>query len=501
MAYGSFEKYAITSIFLKILLFPAYRSTDFEVHRNWMALIYSLPLSKWYYEDTSQWTLDYPPLFCWMEYLFSLFGQWIDPEMLKITNLNYASDKTVYFQRSTVVFTDFMLIYSLRRYIQLNHSSEKKLSKIVAISIILSPGLFIVDHIHFQYNGFLYGLLLLSICYAKNANGILKSAIIFIILLCFKHLYLYLAPAYLVYVMRVYCLSVDLKKINIKNTVRLAASVFLVIALAFGPFVYYNQISQIRSRLFPFSRGLTHTYWAPNIWALYSFIDRVLIALASHLNIVPKKEAISSLTRGLVGDSFYGILPNITPTMTFIITFFFQIIYLTKLFIKPTYNVFLGAVILCGFSSFIFGWHVHEKAILMVIIPFSLLALKDRRYFTAFCPLAVAGYVSLFPLIFTPLESFIKFIYTITWLLVFLVSSEIMVPASTKRVFLLNRASSIYISMFIPLLMYTTFFHDLIFGLTEKYQYLPLMLISTYCSLGILCSWFGFSLLYFTDLS
>ncbi|KAG4303492.1 hypothetical protein PCK1_000010 [Pneumocystis canis] len=435
------------------------RSTDFEVHRNWMALTYSLPLSKWYYEDTSQWTLDYPPFFCWMEYFFSLLGQWIDSEMLKITNFNYANNKTIYFQRSTVIVTEFVLIYSLRRYIQLSHSSEKKLSKIVAVSIILSPGLLIIDHIHFQYNGFLYGLLLLSICYAKNSDKILKT------------------PAYFVYVMRIYCLSSDLRRINIKNTMKLGISVFLIITLAFGPFVYYNQLDQIRTRLFPFSR------------------------VAPYLNIVPRQEARFSSTRGLIGDTFFGVLPNITPLTTFIITLFFQMIYLVKLFIIPTYNVFLGAIVLCGFSSFIFGWHVHEKAILMVIIPFSLLSLRDRRYFTAFCPLAVAGYVSLFPLIFTPLESFIKFVYTIAWLLIFLVPSEIMVPASTKRIFLLNRASFFYISMFIPLLMYTTFFHNLIFRSNENYQYFPLMLISTYCSFGILCSWFGFSLLYLTDLS
>ena len=154
----------------------------------------------------------------------------------------------------------------------------RKLSHAAAISILLSPGLLIIDHIHFQYNGFMYGMLVLSLVFARNQTSMLHSGILFAVLLCFKHIYLYLAPAYFVYLLRVYCMSEkSIFRIRFLNCVKLGTGLVVVFGLAFGPYAAWGQLDQLFSRLFPFSRGLCHAYWAPNVWALYSFIDRVLI--------------------------------------------------------------------------------------------------------------------------------------------------------------------------------------------------------------------------------
>ena len=43
--------------------------------------------------------------------------------------------------------------------------------------------------------------------------------------------------------------------------------------------------------------------------------------------------------------------------------------FLIKLWRMPTYKSFVTALTLCGYTSYMFGWHVHEKAILLVLVP------------------------------------------------------------------------------------------------------------------------------------
>lgn len=83
------------------------------------------------------------------------------------------------------------------------------MQRVISASLFLHPGFLIVDHIHFQYNGFMFGILLWSLLMARNV-GLFKQAyapltnsapqdrklasgFLFAVLLNFKHIYLYLA--------------------------------------------------------------------------------------------------------------------------------------------------------------------------------------------------------------------------------------------------------------------------------------------------------------------
>ncbi len=42
------------------------------------------------------------------------------------------------------------------------------MQRIISASLFLHPGFLIVDHIHFQYNGFMFGILMWSLLMARN---------------------------------------------------------------------------------------------------------------------------------------------------------------------------------------------------------------------------------------------------------------------------------------------------------------------------------------------
>lgn len=67
-----------------------------------------------FFQDTSQWTLDYPPLFAWFEFILSQIAVYVDPLMVVISSKEYASTRTIVFQRVSVIVTDLVLAYGVK---------------------------------------------------------------------------------------------------------------------------------------------------------------------------------------------------------------------------------------------------------------------------------------------------------------------------------------------------------------------------------------------------
>ncbi|XP_071077566.1 dolichyl pyrophosphate Glc1Man9GlcNAc2 alpha-1,3-glucosyltransferase isoform X4 [Desmodus rotundus] len=469
---------------LKCLLIPTYHSTDFEVHRNWLAITHSLPISQWYYEATSEWTLDYPPFFAWFECALSHVAKYFDQEMLNVHNLNYNSSKTILFQRFSVIFTDALFVYAVHECCKCidGKKAGKELTEkpkfILSVLLLWNFGLLIVDHIHFQYNGFLFGLMLLSIARLFQKRH-MEGAFLFAVLLHFKHIYLYVAPAYGVYLLRSYCFtankpdgSVRWNSFSYARFISLGLIVFLVSALSLGPFLALNQLPQVFSRLFPFKRGLCHAYWAPNFWALYSALDKVL----SVIGLDDKWFGSAVPTHSTSLSDAHGHPPLHSDRH-----------------IGP--RGFLRCLILCALSSFMFGWHVHEKAILLAVLPMSLLSVGKARDASIFLILTTTGHYSLFPLLFTAPELPIKILLMLLFT-IYSISSLKTLFRKEKPLF--NWMETFYLLGLGPLEVFCEF----VFPFTSwklKYSFLPLLLTSAYCAVGIAYAWFKLYLSALTD--
>uniref|UniRef100_A0A3Q2XBW2 Alpha-1,3-glucosyltransferase n=1 Tax=Haplochromis burtoni TaxID=8153 RepID=A0A3Q2XBW2_HAPBU len=446
-----FSALAVGVSLLKCFFISAYRSTDFEVHRNWLAITHSLPVSRWYYENTSEWTLDYPPLFAWFEFGLSQVARSFDANMLQVENLNYAMCP-----RETA------------------GASDTAVSCFLIGSVLLLQVLQV--HIHFQYNGFLFGFLLLSVAKHLQSQH-LQGALLFAFLLNLKHIYLYVAPAYGVYLLRSYCFTQDNKdgsirwsSFSLRRLLALGAIVTSVCALSFGPFIAMGQLPQVLSRLFPFKRGLCHAYWAPNIWALYNVLDKTLAVLGVRLKLLDKAELpLASMTGGLVQEFEHSVLPSVTPAVTLVCTLLSILPAAASIWLRPRgARGFLRCLLLCALGSFMFGWHVHEKAILIAILPLSILAVENREDAGIFLILTTTGHYSLFPLLFTaPLLPF-----KVALMLMFSIFSF-----------------TYQCSYYLDTLKYFTFsILEVVFPLSpwqQRLPFLPLLVTSVYCAMGV----------------
>lgn len=445
---------------LKALLVPAYRSTDFEVHRNWMAVTYSRNPADWYADVSGQskWTLDYPPLFALVEYCFARIAVLVDPHIVVETIDPYTSPACVWFQRCTVMISEFALLATgLRRY-----GVDTATHYIFAFGL---ASLLIVDHVHFQYNGFLLGVLTWSLA-SLHRGDYLLAAVCFSCLLSLKHLFLTLAPFFTCFLLMAY-VKRSPRRLCIVGTVALS-SLAAGLAPCLLPAAAAGRLSrascEIIARLFPFNaRGLVHSYWAPNVWALYAFLDR-LVVFASP----PGAYTGVGSTRGRVDGEAGGILalPQPTPAICFGLCALAMSPALKKCG-NPTLALFH-----CALSAFIFGWHMHEKFAIVALLPLAIASVKsgDSFLFRHFSRLTAFAVLPLVPMS-----------HTGTALTLVALEETLLYQLNPVHNRLLLVEQFHIAGMIVLIVMHRLIWPYLLpTYLVQKFEFLPLMLVSVY---------------------
>eukprot|EP00297_Palpitomonas_bilix_P000342 CAMPEP_0113900022 /NCGR_PEP_ID=MMETSP0780_2-20120614/20416_1 /TAXON_ID=652834 /ORGANISM="Palpitomonas bilix" /LENGTH=548 /DNA_ID=CAMNT_0000892375 /DNA_START=94 /DNA_END=1740 /DNA_ORIENTATION=- /assembly_acc=CAM_ASM_000599 len=509
----------------KVILFHGYHSTDFEVHRNWLAITHSLPLRQWYFENRSEWTLDYPPCFAYFEWGLSQIATRYDARMVEVDNLNYASKETVEFQRYTVLATEG--IFYFISWFVIGHFSDQnsgQRTRLFAL-LVFSPLITIVDSIHFQYNGFLMGVLFAAILAAAK-GWYAVCGVLFASLLSLKHLFLFAAPAFGIYLLRRACSFLRQGVVvKVKPFFTLAASVIVVAAASFLPFLLeggVEQLIQMRTRLFPFGRGLYHAYWAPNVWAMYAAVDKAVgyaLVYAGKGAGMVNASMLSAHTGGIVGASTaeggsanFAVLPPITPLICILLVIIAVVPGVVAMWRRPTASRLVLALAQNLFASYMCAWHVHEKAIIPVILLLLVVSGKSTELNRFSFVLNIIGISSLHPLIFTQPESlfvpWMSFFYLafFSFLLRRTIDEERVrqyttVEGTERRAekmgcsgFIIKLIVGLYLCVFPVLDVFTL----LIVPNTPKLRalpFLPLLLRSTYTSIGMIASYLYLSYL------
>jgi alpha-1,3-glucosyltransferase len=544
-----------------------------------MAITFNQPIKDWYFDTTSEWTLDYPPLFAAFELFLATIAHFLNvKDALQLSKIPIRTESVIFYQKITVIVSDclyYYAVYKLCHSLQVaqtsedatttkvstnedkrneksttnNNNGKKKSVQVrvsptqskcslgqnlresiyrpdacscMAILFLVQPGLLLVDHIHFQYNGFLSGVLLLSMAHVIDGRMV-EASFWFAILLNLKHIYLYCAPAFGMYLLVSYCLE----KVPDRNRLwtfitrfgRLGSVVALIFIMTYLLFCDQVTLKQIVSRLFPFKRGLTHAYWAPNFWSLYNLADKILatvfrdsLKVNFDLETIKKTRTMIKPTSGRVGEFEHQYLPTIKPFTTFVLVATFVVPVVVKFLLSPRKRaprLFMKGLTLATFISFMFGWHVHEKAIILVLLPMIPLNFTDPQLREAFLRLTLAGTYSLFPLIYQPAEYVTKLTLLVAYYYYARSHNPILDQSKRNQKSIEQRQQSsehklerlwlkfyhIMDTAYILVIIFNEIYFSLVFGRynyawnpiakLNRYEFLPLMMTSTLSALGI----------------
>lgn len=368
---------------------------DFEAQRHWMEITIHLPLKEWYFYDLQYWGLDYPPLTAYHSWIFGKVGSLINSDWFKLDEsrgLETPQIKT-FMRYSSLISELIIYIPAIMQLVSILGGKRTKLGRmhqIVVIALILcQPSLILIDHGHFQYNSVMLGFFLFSVIDLLKGNLVLAS-VWFMSSVLFKQMALYYSPFIFFYILSKLftpkkTLFTTAKTFNLAKLILIGTTVLWTVFIMVSPFVLASStyteavglLKQILVRMFPFERGLFEDKVA-NFWCTSNLVVKY--------NKIFTNDQLKSLSLAFT-------LASIIPPC---------LMCFCKNFKR---NSVPPALIIYGFSAtawgfFLFSFQVHEKSVLLPLIPSTFLLLSpDQDTISIIQWINNIGTFSLFPLL------------------------------------------------------------------------------------------------------
>ena len=284
------------------------------------------------------------------------------------------------FMRATAMVSEYLtyvpaLIIFLRRYSRAEGTGTTSAS-IALVAILMQPAVLLIDHGHFQYNTVMLGLVVASLS-SIYAGRSLWSCIYFVAALGFKQMALYYSPIIFSYLLG----SCITPRVRIGRLFSIALVTAIAFIVLFGPLIggalydHYQktplppvsappilsdrgvaldpnsprdiailQVTQVIHRMFPFARGLFEDKVA-NFWCFTNTFYKL-----KHLQGIIELPRLSA----------FFTLASIAGPMLVVGA-------------VPKRSLLPYALATSAWGFFLFSFQVHEKSVLLPLMPMTLL--------------------------------------------------------------------------------------------------------------------------------
>ncbi|KAI5962618.1 ALG6 [Candida pseudojiufengensis] len=445
---------------------------DFEAQRHWMELTINLPTNKWYFYDLNYWGLDYPPLTAYHSYILGKIGSFFDSQWFELDNSRgFESLELKFFMRFSVLISEIIIfipsIMIIAKKLSKKFNWINRIDQIILCFLVLNqPHLILIDHGHFQYNCVMLGFFILTIINLID-NNFIWASFWFVSCINFKQMGLYYSIFIFFYILS------QLK--NLKQLITVGLTVIITQLVFILPFLlqtdFKTQINQIIIRIFPFNRGLFEDK-VSNFWC----ISNIILKYKSFLNL----NQLSKL-------SLAATLASIIPINLIL---FFK---LRKVTDKNDSEKRKIKLMIFGFSYnslsfYLFSYQVHEKSILVPIIPIILNYFFITPTSTSVVELNFIQWInnlstfSLYPLLKKDelILQYFVLIFLINWLIGF---KNLLPKITTKRISIQNLNA---------IIIYLTYFLVVIYHILDFFVATPQNLPDLWVILNCFISFLGF---------